>query len=96
MDDCLIIKSKDLTRLYLLKYNNDTGKKVSAIKVEGVGVRSNFKVIPLVLKCINIYTEILDLFTNETSLCFIINKCNDKNIISRIKNIFKEEGFDVC
>lgn len=96
MDDCLIIKNKDLIRLYLFKYNNDAGKKVSAIKVAGVGVRSNLKVIPLVLKCINDYSEILDLFTNETSVCFIINKCNDKNIISNIKNIFKEEGFDVC
>ena len=31
VDDCLIIKNKDLIRLYLLNCNDDTGKKVSAI-----------------------------------------------------------------
>jgi aspartokinase len=93
--NCFITKNNDIIKLYMLYIKSNEGKEASAIKVEGVGVRSNLKVIPLALKCINNYIKILDLFTNETSIYFIINKCNNKHIICEVKNVFKEDGFDV-
>jgi hypothetical protein len=93
-NDCLIIKNGDSTRVYFFN-GFDKGLKVSAIKIDGVGVRSNLSVIPLVLDVITKTSEFLDLFTNETSIIFIIDKCNNKNIVNDIKNIFRKEGFDV-
>jgi hypothetical protein len=93
-NECLIVKNGDSAKFYFLNGFNE-GLKVSAIKIEGVGVRSNLSVIPLVLNIITKTSDFLDLFTNETSIIFIIGKCNNKNIVNDIKNIFRKEGFDV-
>lgn len=93
-NDCFIIKNNDSARFYFFNdFNN--GSKVSAIKIDGVGVRSNLSVIPLVLEIITKSSELLDIFTNETSIVFMVDKCSDKQIINNIKNIFIKEGFDV-
>ena len=96
VNDCLIIKNKNTIRLYSLNNSNcEDENTVSALKIEGVGVRSNLAVIPLVLEYITKSYSLLDLFTNETSICFIINKCDNKNFTNQIKDIFIKEGFDV-
>jgi ankyrin repeat protein len=94
-NDFFIIKNNETVKLYILNAQNINEKVFSCVKIEGVGVRSNLSLIPLTLKCIESYSPLIDLFINETTLHFIVNKDINENIINNIKACYREEGFDV-
>ncbi|MDY6821291.1 MAG: hypothetical protein SVN78_06685 [Deferribacterota bacterium] len=84
-------------KIYLINKDNDfRDNNLNALIIDGVGIRSNLKVMPIIMNFLllnKIYIK--DIFINETKLSFYVETISDADIINKLRDTLIKEGFDV-